>query len=399
MSTPGAPVLVRRKPWPPEPPFVFFDGTRGPASRSFLASAPSAILTELDGRFVELPGGRAVDPSEWLLQNEREILAGFLGYELAWYTLDPRALMPRSRAPRLWIGRFDSLREVDDLELRSGGSLSPIVPDVDGATYGDNVAACVGDIWDGELFEINYTERFRARWAGSAPAFYQRLREVSTGGWFGLLDAGAFAVASASPEAFLDIRDGRVVTRPIKGTRPRSDDPKVDAALAGELVASEKDRAENVMIVDLMRNDLSRVCRPGSVGVDAVCALESFAGVHHLVSTVHGELAAGITPLEALLSCFPAGSITGAPKLRAIEIAAEREGSPRGPYTGSMFVSHPDGWLASNVLIRTATLHRTAPELFDVDYGAGGAVVADSIPEAEWDEALTKTAPLRRVAR
>lgn len=398
MST-HAPGPARRNLQPPEPPFVFFDGTRGHASRSFLASAPSAILTEVDGRFVALPGGEVVDPSDWLLGNEDGILAGFLGYELGWHTLDPRAEMPRSRSPRLWVGRFERWEEVDDLDLGADGSLSPIAGDVDGSAYAANVTACVGDIWDGELFEVNYTERFRARWDGTAAAFYQRLREVSTGDWFGFLDVGEFAVASASPEAFLDIRDGRVVTRPIKGTRRRSEDAAFDAALARELLASAKDRAENVMIVDLMRNDLSRVCRPGSVSATAICELESFAGVHHLVSTVGGELGSGVTPLQALLSCFPAGSITGAPKLRAIEIAAARERSARGAYTGSMFVSHPDGWLASNVLIRTATLHRASPDVFDVEYGAGGAVVADSDPQAEWEEALTKTAPLRRVAR
>jgi para-aminobenzoate synthetase component 1 len=221
---------------------------------------------------------------------------------------------------------------------------------------------------------------------------YEALCEVASGEHFGYLQAPGFEVASVSPERFLRVDpDGHVSTRPIKGSMRRSDDPEEDRRLGERLLASEKDRAENIMIVDLMRNDLTQVCELGSVKATALCELESFAGIHHLVSTVEGALAPGFDALDALLASFPAGSITGAPKLRSIEYIANLEGSARGFYTGSLFYASSHGALDSSVLIRTA-------EILDgkARYGAGGAVVADSDPERERREALRKLAPLHR---
>lgn len=349
---------------------------------------------ERNGRFLELPSGDEVDPVEWLRRPWSGYLAGILGYEFAWALLDVRAAMPNVRVPRLWVGRFHDAIEAPP-PAPGPGVLTALSPTVRRREYEEAVRACIGEITHGELFEINYTARFRAHWNGSPRRFWDAMRAANTGDYFGYLQADEFAVASVSPEAFVTVRDGLVETRPIKGTRPRAADPSADTRARDELASSAKDRAENIMIVDLMRNDLTPVCQLGSVHVAGLCQVESFADVHHLVSTVRGRLRDGVAPIDVLLRCFPAGSITGAPKLRAIELAATYELEARGFYCGSMFVATRDA-LRSSVLIRTATL-RAVPDGFDVDYGAGGAVVADSAPDAEWEEAMAKLRPLSRL--
>lgn len=242
----------------------------------------------------------------------------------------------------------------------------------------------------GDLFEINYTERLCADVGVEPFDFYMKMRGVSTGNYMAYLDTGdGWQLASVSPEQFISCQDRHLVTRPIKGTCRRDEhDPVRDKELAETLMASAKDRAENIMIVDLMRNDLTQVCELGSVQATELCGLESFAGVHHLVSTVEGTLAEGLNAMDALLASFPAGSITGAPKLRSMEYIHELELSARGPYTGSMFYVSSCGQMDSSVLIRTA-------ELCDGKalYGAGGAIVSHSDAELEWNEALLKARP------
>ncbi len=358
-----------------------------------LARAPTAVLTEIDDRFVELPTGREVDPVRWLRARGTENLAGFLGYEFAWELDSPRATRAKSTTPRCWVGVFDEFEEVDQLEFEGrSGKLLPLESERTEADYVADVQECVDAVWAGELFQVNYTTRFRSRWDGDPAGFYTELRAANRGDYFALLQADGFALASASPEMFVEVREGVVTTRPIKGTRRREENVQADQAAAAELLASPKDRAENVMIVDLMRNDLTRCCEPGSVRATELCTLESFAGLHHLVSTVRGELRHGLDPIEVLLRCFPPGSITGAPKLRAIEIAASLEGSARGAYTGTIFASTAE-WLTSSVAIRTTTLVEDG-DSFVIEYGAGGAVVSNSSPRGEWDEALAKLAPL-----
>ena len=201
-------------------------------------------------------------------------------------------------------------------------------------------------------------------------------------------------LASNSPESFLSLRDGRIIARPIKGTRPRGATPAEDAALGTELLASAKDRAENLMIVDLMRNDLSRVCTPGSVTVPALFDLQTFANVHHLVSTVQGRLASGAGPWEVMAATFPPGSITGAPKHQAMQVIARHEAA-RGPWCGSLFMAGFDRSLEASVLIRTVALRRaTAGWRFRTLAGAG--IVADSDPDAELAETEAKIASIRR---
>ena len=259
------------------------------------------------------------------------------------------------------------------------------------AAYEAAVAHVVDSILAGEVFQVNLAQRFRAALPEDFDPFemYRRLRDASPAPFAAYLDLGDVIVASHSPERFLELRGDRVETRPIKGTRPRGATPAEDDALAAELLTSEKDRAENVMIVDLLRNDLSRVCLDHSVRVPALCALESFSTVHHLVSTVEGRLAPGRDALDLLAASFPGGSVTGAPKVRAMELIAELEPHRRGPYCGAIGYVGFDGSLDTNIAIRTLAL-RDRSATFHV----GGGILADSDPAAEYDETLDKARAL-----
>jgi len=244
----------------------------------------------------------------------------------------------------------------------------------------------------GDVYQANLTQRFEAPFAADPWALYRVLAKTTPAPRSAYLEAPGWALASVSPEVFVDVdRDGAAETRPIKGTRPRGATPEADAQAASELLASEKDRAELVMIVDVLRNDLGRIARIGSVAVPELLALRSFAAVHHLVARVIATLRDDVTPSALLTAVFPGGSVTGAPKERAIEILGELEPCPRGLYTGSLFWFDDDGGMASSILIRSAVV--TAGR---VQIGAGGGVVADSDPEAEWSEANAKARALTR---
>ncbi|MBI1901855.1 MAG: anthranilate synthase component I family protein, partial [Planctomycetia bacterium] len=243
----------------------------------------------------------------------------------------------------------------------------------------------------GDIFQVNLSQRLLCPARDDAPSLYLRLRRRNRATFAGYFDLGEFQIASASPERFLQVRGCQVEARPIKGTRRRSHFPEADLIAASELRDSEKDRAENVMIVDLLRNDLSRVCRPESVRVTELCKLENYEYVQHLVSAIRGELAEGRTALDALRAAFPGGSITGAPKVRAMEIIAELEPTARGPYCGSLAYLGFDGALDSSILIRTITCGRgfwQAP--------VGGGIVAQSDPEREYEETWIKAEGLLR---
>jgi para-aminobenzoate synthetase component I len=244
----------------------------------------------------------------------------------------------------------------------------------------------------GDAFQVNLSQRLTARWEGDLAGFYRRLRGFSPAPMGAVLSS--IGVASVSPETFLAVDGRRVTTRPIKGTRPRVDDPALDAALADDLATSDKDRAENVMVVDLERNDLGRVCVPGSVAVPQLTAVERHPTVWHLVSTVTGELRAGLGYGALLRATFPCGSITGAPKVSAMSIIERLEPVRRGWYCGAIGFLSP-GAARLSVAIRTATVGRDGT----VSYGAGGGIVADSDPAAEHAESLDKAAAfLRTVA-
>jgi len=271
----------------------------------------------------------------------------------------------------------------------------------DAARFAAGVARIREWIASGDLFQANLTACCSALLppgvlSGSAAALplFERLRQHCPAPFAGLVVAGdearGEAVISASPERFLQVNSaGHVETRPIKGTRPRHGDPERDADLAAELVCSSKDRAENVMIVDLLRNDLGRSCRPGSIHVPQLVGLESYANVHHLTSVVTGELRPDCSWVDLLRACWPGGSISGAPKLRACQRLAELEPVARGPYCGSLLRRDWDGNLDSSILIRTLLLKDRELRL-----QAGCGIVADSDPEAEAEELGWKLHPL-----
>ncbi len=293
-------------------------------------------------------------------------------------------------------GHADTPASGDPALATTAADAPPVLTDFTRPAYEHAVARIVEHVHAGDLFQANLAQRFRIPRiaADDDIALYERLRAASPAPFGAFLRAGPITLASASPERFLAVRAGRVEARPVKGTRPRSDDPETDAALAAQLLASEKDRAENVMIVDLKRNDLSRVCRDGSVRATQLCRLESFSGVHHLVSTVVGERKSDAGPIDLVRAAFPSGSITGAPRVRAMEVIHALEPVRRGPYCGAI------GWIGFNGDMDLSVAIRTA--VLDADYvsiHAGGGIVADSIPGAEYDETLVKAASLVAAAR
>jgi para-aminobenzoate synthetase component 1 len=237
----------------------------------------------------------------------------------------------------------------------------------------------------GDIFQANLSQQLTAPAPESPLSIYLRLREVNSAPFAGYLAHGDWAVLSSSPERFLEARGAQVYTRPIKGTRQRPTDPLLDLMQQDELRESGKDQAENVMIVDLLRNDLSRVCQPGTIRVSELCTLETYASVSHLVSEVTGTLRQGSDFWDLLRVSFPGGSITGAPKIRAMEIIAELERVPRQAYCGSLFYCSPDGVADSNLLIRTITWQNG-----QLTFPVGGGVVVDSQPEAEYAETWHK---------
>ena len=242
----------------------------------------------------------------------------------------------------------------------------------------------------GDIYQVNITQRLSAPWTADAWDLFRRLMDVSPAPCAAFVDCGEFQLASSSPELFLRLSGAHIQTRPIKGTRPRSPDATRDAQLAYELQTSAKEQAELVMITDLLRNDLGRVCEFGSVQVPDLLRLEKFAQVQHLVSTVEGRLRADVTHLAALASCFPGGSITGAPKFRAMEIIDELEPVVRGPYCGAL------GYLGFNRESQLSIIIRTAICKEGVAYfPVGAGIVADSDPAAEYEETLAKARGFR----
>ena len=355
---------------------------------------------------------------------------GWLGYEAgAW--VEPAPHWRASDMAVLWAGRYDPLLHFDRQERRlwlegddpgrleamaarleslRSGDPRPLEawPEGEGLApeawhwhtppqrYGAQVRALRRRIAEGDLFQANLTACCEA-WLHAAAdplALHARLRRHCPAPFAALAVAGGEAageaVVSASPERFLRLTpDGKVETRPIKGTRPRHADPQADADAAADLITDPKDRAENVMIVDLLRNDLGRVCRNGSIQVPQLVGLESYAQVHHLTSVVEGQLAEGKGLVELLRACWPGGSISGAPKVRACQRLDELEPIPRGPYCGSLFHLGADGSFDSSILIRSVMVRGRRLRVH-----AGGGIVADSDPEGEAREMGWKIRPL-----
>ena len=251
--------------------------------------------------------------------------------------------------------------------------------------YLDAVSAVKRYIVAGDVYQVNLSQRFQAELKGDPWSLYRSLRDVNPAPFGAYLDYPEFAVLSASPEMFLELSGRAVTTRPMKGTRPRFLDPAADRASAAELAASEKDRAENVMIVDLMRNDLGRVCLPGTVRVPQLFKVEQYQTVHQMISVVNGTLRPDLGPVDLLKACFPGGSITGAPKIRAMEIIDELESTQRSVYCGAIGYIGFDGSMSMSMPIRIL-LVKDGTAYFQV----GGGIVYDSDPQAEYQETLDK---------
>jgi anthranilate synthase component 1 len=239
----------------------------------------------------------------------------------------------------------------------------------------------------GDIYQANLSRPWRATLPSgvTAAALYRRLRVANPSPFAAFAQFGSFAILSSSPERLLRIRGNRVDTRPIAGTHPRGSTAENDQALAEAMIAHPKERAEHVMLIDLARNDLGRVCVGGSVRVDDYMAVETYAHVHHIVSNVTGELRPGVTPIQALRAVFPGGTITGCPKVRCMQIIAELEAQPRGPYTGSLGYLNHDGSGDFNILIRTMSLLGQ-----QLEFRAGAGIVADSRPQRELEETRAK---------
>ena len=308
----------------------------------------------------------------------------------------------RRRAALVGLGQPSDLIRAEAAEMaarsaRPGAAglaaTSPLTWHTSRAEYGEQFRQIKAHIRAGDCYQVNLSQRFSAGVAGNPWTGYRRLRGLSPAPFAAYLHLPDGCVLSSSPERFLacDGR-GRIEARPIKGTRPRHRDPSADRQLAEELAVSPKDRAENVMIVDLLRNDLARSCRPGSVWVPRLCEVETHANVHHLVSTVEGQLAPGRSALMAVREAFPGGSITGAPKIRAMEIIERCEPVRRGVYCGAIGFIGVDGRLDLNIAIRTLVAGSGTLRGW-----AGGGIVADSAEEAEYRETLDKASAMLKV--
>ncbi|MEJ5210717.1 MAG: chorismate-binding protein, partial [Burkholderiales bacterium] len=255
------------------------------------------------------------------------------------------------------------------------------------------VARILHYIREGDVFQVNLARRWRATLAAAAgPAdLFAALDRHNPAPFAGSAVFGGAAIVSSSPERLVRVRDGLIETRPIAGTRPRAADPSADSALRRELLATAKERAEHIMLVDLERNDLGRVCLPGSVEVPALLELASYAHVHHLESTVRGRLRPEVEPAAVVRALFPGGTITGCPKVRCMQIIRELEAAPRQAYTGSMGYLNRDGSMDLNILIRSFMMQGN-----QVEFWAGAGIVADSRPERELSETRAKARGLLR---
>ena len=345
--------------------------------------------------------------------------AGYLSYDFGWSLINVKSapgFLPL--CPDLVMNRYDTVVAFDHLQEKAFiiGTLPDEIVSLEKmlrrkaypsgtaiaeswqsnftrGAYETAVSRIVDYILAGDVFQANLTQCF----SSTAPvnfdgfALYHSLREKNPATFASYFDFGGGEIVSSSPERLVKMQDRKLEARPIKGTRRRDENPLLDAELVADLLASPKDRAENVMIVDLLRNDLSRLAKPGSVTVPVLCGLETYANVHHLVSVVEAEARDGLDAVDLLKAVFPGGSITGAPKIRAMEIIAELEGQARGVYCGSIGYLGFNGTADFNIAIRTALI--TGGKAF---VQGGGGITARSQPDEEYDESLTKIARLRQ---
>jgi anthranilate synthase component 1 len=389
---------------------------RGPHAgcAGFLAALQEwwqSLRTQPEGHPMGSPDNQSPFTGGWLL---------YLGYELA-AEIEPSLRLPPSpdqwvalalRAPAAWIrnraeGRAWLIAEpgsealleeftqhVASLRAPARGPLAHFtLSEEDPAQFLNAVDGALKYTAAGDVYQTNLSRCWRAQAQSAADliAIYQRLRQTNPSPFAAMLRTADFALLSSSPERLVSIRGDLVCTRPIAGTRPRGATPADDAVLVCSLLENEKERAEHIMLIDLERNDLGRVCVAGSVRVDEYMTVETYAHVHHIVSNVSGRLRPDASPIDVIRALFPGGTITGCPKVRCMQIIAELEGCGRGAYTGSIGYLNRDGGCDLNILIRTITAHGA-----DLSFRAGAGIVADSIPAQELAETRAKAEGLLR---
>jgi para-aminobenzoate synthetase/4-amino-4-deoxychorismate lyase len=378
------------------PPFVLLEDRSG-AGQAQLFADPVEIVearepSEIAGAFACIEGGLARGLHA----------AGFLSYELG-YAFEPRlaGLLPSARAlPLLWFGLFEAPRSIAPAALDQGFAglcpppLEALAFGLDETGHAEAVQRVLDYLHAGDAYQVNLTFPIRFGYRGDPLALYGALRASQPVAHGGMVATGQASILSVSPELFIETSGGRAVTRPMKGTAARAMDAAADETAKAALRADPKQRAENLMIVDLLRNDLGRVSETGSVAVPALFSVETYPGFHTLTSTVTSQLRPGLSLFEQMRALFPCGSVTGAPKLRAMEIIRELEAAPRDIYTGSIGMIAPSGDLCFNVAIRTATLLPGGGGV----YGVGGGIVVDSKPAEEYAECRLKARVLTDLA-
>ena len=370
--------------------FVFLDAAMaGPGAVSILACEPDLVLRGRDWERLE----------EELERRSRGGEGGGVPTGAAIGRVDYDGEFCFAFHERLHVFDHDNGRWIDAPEdyetaLESVGPLRiGFRPRIGREVFLDMVRRAKEWIAAGDIYQVCLSHPFEAEASGRAWDFHEALRRCSPAPFAAFLDEGDRQIVSASPESFLEMRGRLIRTRPIKGTRPRQADPHNDQRSSRELLSSDKEIAELVMITDLERNDLGQVCEYGSVVVPGLCELEAYQQVFHLVSTVEGRLRSGVSHVQALRACFPGGSISGAPKKRAMEIIAELEPFPRGLYTGAIGYFGFDGGSHFSMAIRTAVFERERSH-----FHVGAGIVADSEPESEWRETWHKAAGLLMAA-
>jgi para-aminobenzoate synthetase / 4-amino-4-deoxychorismate lyase len=379
-------------------PYVLLDDSLTPGGRSLLYTEPERVIAaytpeEVEAKLDEISAGLARGAHA----------AGFFSYELG-YCLEPklRALLPPKRAvPLFWIGLFQKPRPLDDSGTRAwleahGAAGRAKISDLrlswSREQYARAFDAVESYIAAGDVYQINLTLKYRFAFEGDPVALYAALRRKQRVAYGALIHASELDVLSLSPELFFRREGKHMSTRPMKGTAPRGRTPREDARLRTWLAMDEKQRAENLMIVDLLRNDLGRVTKIGSVEVTDLFTVETYRSVHQMTSGISAELRSDMGLKDMLRALFPCGSVTGAPKVRAMEIISELEAGPRGIYTGAIGHIAPSGDAQFNVAIRTVVLARNEGEM-----GIGGGIVADSKEDSEFEECLLKAHFLTKV--
>jgi para-aminobenzoate synthetase/4-amino-4-deoxychorismate lyase len=380
-------------------PFILLDDARpAGASAARLYRGPKEVVVARRAAEVA-PALERIDA----LRQQGFDVVGYLAYEAGLALEEKLAPLADERSgamgPLLWFGAFEGFEPIaaEDVpawlaaEAQPGiAQIGPLEPQLSAGGYGAAFAALQDAIASGDIYQANLTFPLAGSFRGDPLALYAALRPAAGAGYGGVVFDGTHWLLSCSPELFFAERDGAAMVKPMKGTRPRGRSEAEDAALAAELTMSEKDRAENLMIVDLLRNDLSRVAEPGSVRVEKPFAIESYPTLHTMTTTVRARLRPGNGAVDMVRALFPCGSITGAPKIRAMELIDEVERDARGPYCGAIGRIDAAGDAAFNVAIRTLRLTPGENGRGRAVLGVGSAIVADSEPMDEWRECLIK---------